>query len=79
MPLSFNKRKGFRILFLAIAGISVISFIYLNLCADSSSTFSQYIGEINYKGFNVENVVLPDLHFFENGLQKVMDLILTRV
>ena len=76
MPLKRKRKSRLRYLLFAVVVLSITSFTYLNLCADNISMFSEYIGEISYSGFNVENMVLPDLHFFENGLHRIMDLIL---
>lgn len=78
MPLQEKRKKGLSYLFFAVAAISICSFVYLNVCAENTSMFSQYIGEISYSGFNVEPFSLPDLQFFENGIQRIMDLILAR-
>lgn len=76
MPLERKRKNRLRYLLVAVVVLSITSFTYLNLCTENIAMFSQYIGELSYSGFHVENMVLPDLHFFENGLYKIMDLIL---
>lgn len=79
MPPQEKRKKGLSYLFFAIVAISISSFLYLNVCADHSLSLTQYVEEITYNGFNVENFALPDLQFFEIGIQRIMDLILARV
>lgn len=79
MALNINKNNGFRILLVGIIAFSALSFLYLNVCANTTANVAQYLGEINYKAFNFENMVLPDLHILESGIQRIMDLILARV
>ncbi len=74
-----KRKKGMTYLFFAVALISVLSFMYLNLCADNNIMLTQYFQDLSYNKFNVDQIVLPDLQFFESGIQRIMDLILAKV
>ena len=79
MPVRKLKRKSVAILFVAIAIVSMFSFTYLNLCAENTSMISHYMGDINYAEFSIDKIVLPDLYFFENSFQRIVELIFASV
>ncbi|WP_235298884.1 hypothetical protein [Portibacter marinus] len=78
MPVRRLKRKSVAVLFIVVAIISVFSFTYLNLCEENTIMISQYMGDISYADFRLEQIVLPDLHFFENSFQRIVELIFAR-
>lgn len=78
MPLKETRRKRVAYLFCAIAVVSMFSFAYLNLCAGNTSMISEYLGEMSYAEFRIEEIVLPDLHFFENSFHRIIDLIFAK-
>ena len=78
MPLNETRRKRVAYLFFAVAAISIFSFAYLNLCAENTTMITEYLGEISYVDFRIEQIVLPDLHFFENSFHRIVELIFAR-
>jgi len=78
MPLKETRRKRVAYLFFAVATVSLFSFAYLNLCTENTTMIAEYLGDISYTDFRIEEIVLPDLHFFENGFHRIMDLIFAR-
>lgn len=79
MPLQTKNKKRLVFLFIAVGMVSLVSFTYLNLCANNTDMIAAYIGEIRHADFRLEHIVLPDLHFFESSFQRVLDIIFTRV
>jgi hypothetical protein len=79
MPLKEKNRRRLGYLFFVVAAISFCSFTYLNLCAENTLMISEYVGGISYADFRIEQIVLPDLHFFENSFNRIIELLFTKV
>ncbi|GLR18442.1 hypothetical protein [Portibacter lacus] len=78
MPPQEKRRKHVAYMFFAVAFLSLSCFAYLNLCTENTLMIAEYMGDISYSDFRIEEIVLPDLHFFENSFQRIMELIFTR-
>ncbi len=79
MPERKLSKKRSLYIFCSVAAVSMFSFAYLNLCAENTTMLSEYLGDISYSDFRLEEIVLPDLHFFESSFRRIMEVIFTRV